>query len=269
MATRNPMENYLKGERELPFEELFLAPEKKPFYKKAARYIAPVLTGITIFSGIPQWDAPKHVPKQNIKQDGIVYTLKSAPKSLQKLLKVAKAWAEDGVSVYVEDFTEGSQRDPPAMYNMGSSFSKELKINLSNKGVNVVEGSDDGITIFGHCTEISDPIKGHLIRVNFGYKVNGKSIDGFGGSDYFNSSQYNDKIWEITNFIYNELMRLSSRGGYKRQTKTEGNKWQEIELGPNAKKMLGDPQFRHLVIKSFESDGYKVEGNRVFKPIQK
>ena len=48
MATKNPIGNYLEGERELPYEELFLAPERKPFYKRFAKYIAPPLAGMML-----------------------------------------------------------------------------------------------------------------------------------------------------------------------------------------------------------------------------
>src|SRR4030042_4651884 len=50
MATKNPIGNYLEGERELPYEELFLSKEK-PFYKRAAKYIAPPLVGMTMLAG--------------------------------------------------------------------------------------------------------------------------------------------------------------------------------------------------------------------------
>jgi len=93
MATKNPIGNYGGRMDELPFEELFLAPEKKPFYKRATQYAVPVIAGLTMLTGVPDWNAPKHFPKQAAKQPGIA-----------DILKMAEAMAEekqDGIVIYI------------------------------------------------------------------------------------------------------------------------------------------------------------------------
>jgi hypothetical protein len=148
MAAKKPIENYLNGERELPFEELFLVSEKKPFYKtasdRAAKYIVLPLATITTFTGVPNWDAPKHTPKQSVKQDGIVYVQKESPKGIADFLKQAEAWAEDGIVVYIEDFKvrvpSASEFDTYA--NQGEAATSLLRNALRKRGVKVVTRTD-------------------------------------------------------------------------------------------------------------------------------
>ncbi|MCJ7816686.1 MAG: twin-arginine translocation signal domain-containing protein [Candidatus Aenigmarchaeota archaeon] len=173
-------------------------------------------------------------------------------------LKQMEAWAQDGVSVYIEDFTESYLTDQfqHTANNIGLSVSKNLKLNLNSRGITIADNPDGGIIVWGHCEERYDNSQGPMIYVNIGYKINGRPVKG-GVTEYYPVGQQMFKMGDITNKVYSDLMQLKG-------TKNKKN-LEEIGLGPNARKMMEDPAQRERLIKSFEKDGYVVEGNKLFK----
>jgi hypothetical protein len=149
---------------------------EKSFYKRVIEYSVPLLAGLTIFTGIPDWGAPKHTSKQIVKQDGVVYNLKSAPKNLHGLLKMAVAEAqENGTSVYIGEIRLGSKLPDVEWPELHSMFYHELGPKLVKRKFEVSDKYDDSIEVSGTITELT-----FTVRASIQYKKNGKIIGGDG-----------------------------------------------------------------------------------------
>ncbi len=175
MATRNPIGNYLKGEEIDSQPYLSEGISRRGFLKSA-----------TIFTGAA------------ILGEGLV--------------KQMGAWAEEnGTSVYIEDFTESYLTSQPVLKNIGNSVSKNLKVNLTRKGINLKQKSSDShITILGHCEEMFEGGgKGIMVHINISYRNSDKAFNGRGIDEYFPIDSYRNKIQEISKRVYEDIIHLS------------------------------------------------------------
>jgi hypothetical protein len=123
MATKNPIENYLKG------EEL----DNQPYFSKGiSRRGFLKLAGGTAL--------------------GAVFG--------EGFLKQMEAWAQDGVSVYIDNFLIGGDIPEGKYQNVDKTIPRELAKILKNKGIKVLTNpdriTDDTIIIRGTFTYIAD-----------------------------------------------------------------------------------------------------------------
>lgn len=263
---------------ELPYEELFLAKEKKPY--KIGKYIAPVMIGVTTFAGIPDWDAPKNIPKHTEKQPGIVYAQKKSPKGIADLLKQMEAWAQDGVSVYVEDFKETKRisnwsYQQPAIDGLGNAILGDLTINLRAMGVKVTDNYNNAdIVITGRCEEGLGGDGRTYITLKLGYTFRGEPVRGLIVDEYFDNLQYFEKMKKVTNDVYRHIDYIQTGGklGAKNPTPLQiqdsGNdNLEEINLvlDPATKKLLDDPITRKPFEDMWKKEGKILKGYRLFK----
>jgi hypothetical protein len=275
MAAKKPIENYLNGERELPFEELFLAPEKKPYKNLFWGAVGGTVLTLASLIGIPDSD----MPKQNVKQPGIVYTLKSAPKDLQALLEMAQAEAQvNGVSVYVEDFGCNSMinADFP---DLGKSLANNLRMKLREMKINVKRtyNPNTDILISGQADVVGNAAKGTYIILKMGYEMNGTDTEGM-SIDTELPIDYYPYVKDIANKVYGDVKILNARGFPDKQKRSEmhdenmvkiDGQWKKVEkwpMGSRVKKAIeeNNQEFINNITKA----GFIVRDKELYKILE-
>lgn len=198
MATKNPIGNYLKGEREID-SSVYQSPEGKQPYKMSRRGFlkgAAGLAGAAIFG--------------------------------EGLLKQMEAWAQDnGVSVYIEPQFLISGREPyeGAFNNIDMAIPMKLSSILKQKGIKVITRpekiTDDTIIIRGTFNYIASDNENEKsssgrfldsIEINIQYEKDGSLLD----SQIFKQDErkYPDPmLYQIVDTISKNVINLSNGNG--------------------------------------------------------
>ncbi len=121
---------------------------------------------------------------------------------------VSQAISQKPMVVYVEEFGHSYEK-APEIYNLGVSVSKNLRINLIKKGLDVRDRyeADTDIVIYGQCDEFREERRGVMIHINIGYKTKGKS-SGLGVDMYLPQQNFLRNLPAIADQVYNDLMRM-------------------------------------------------------------
>ncbi|MCX6814166.1 MAG: twin-arginine translocation signal domain-containing protein [Candidatus Aenigmarchaeota archaeon] len=214
MSTKNPTENYLKGEQLDNQAYLSEGISRREFLKGAAG-----LAGAAIFG--------------------------------EGFLKQMEAWAEDGVSVYIDNFEVAGDLPQGLYQNVERQIPMKLATILRNKGVKVITRSDkvtdDTIIIRGTFNyKYKDPQMrtGYMdlpfdsIELNIQYEDN-ESLAG--GKTYKRDSRmFPDPMLDEVG---------SDMAGYliNRRTPPRGSRLQNEKHGPDVMKMVIDGKERTVV----------------------
>ena len=198
-------------------------------------------------------------------------------------LKQMEAWAEDGVSVYIEDFLVGGDLPEGKYQNASKTIPRELAKILKNNGINVLTSpeyiTNDTIIIKGTFTYSANdytmprtfdgsPFFVDSIKISVDYENGGSLMDS-------NELKYDWRLYPdpMLGQIGEDAAKfLKTKTGFntyspKSEARTTRNRT-EVVLDENSIKSLQNPKTRPTAVKFYKSIGMEVEGDRVFRPIR-
>lgn len=122
---------------------------------------------------------------------------------------ITEAISQKPMAVYVEEFGHSYEK-APEIFNLGVSVSKNLRINLIKKGLDVRDryDADIDIVVYGQCDEFHEERRGVVIHINIGYKFKGKSLSGMGVDMYLPQQNFLKNLPAIADQVYNDLIRI-------------------------------------------------------------
>jgi len=259
MSTKNPIENYLKGEELDNQPYLSKGISRRGFLKGAA-----ALTGAAVFG--------------------------------EGFLKQMEAWAQNGVSVYIDNFLIGGDIPEGKYQNASKTIPRELAKILKSRGINVLTSpeyiTNDTIIIRGTFTynandhtmpRISDgsPFFADSIKISVEYENGGSLIDS-------NELKYDWRLYpdpmlgNLGREMYDYISSIRSK---KRVSRTErppllsNQTRDEIVMEIDGKrrrlkKAIINDNVRKLaetgnekIIKLLEEDGFKIIDKQIYKII--
>jgi len=227
MATRNPIENYLKSE-DIDSQPYFSKGTSRRGFLKGTV----ALTGAAVFG--------------------------------EGLLKQIGAWAQDGVKVYIGDIIQGKTALDPTWPNLDSIFYHEIGPKLYNRNFEVSD-DQDSIVIYGTITELGKSVRASLqFRKNGkfigggGYEVpRGQIEDMMEGL----ADQIANDLYKITNnkITRSENLQVGKQSpnevvieiGNKKRI-VDKSKLSKVGFNERIREELKDPEKRDYWIKFYE-----------------